>query len=114
VIGRKRSASPRFAAPSRISRASGTSSFRHEAVADLDALCEQERVGHRAADQECVDAPEQAAKKTDLVGDLRAAEHDHERTRRLARRGERFSSSRRISGPMARAETNGTMPNVEA
>ena len=43
------------------------------------ALRLEERVGHRAADEERVDAAEQVLEHRDLVGDLGAAEHGHVR-----------------------------------
>ena len=48
-------------------------------IAGRDALRAEEREAHRAADQERVGGVEEAIDQRDLVGDLRAAEHHHER-----------------------------------
>ena len=54
-----------------------------ERFADLETLRQLERVSHRAADENRVRLFEQAVNDLDLVGNLRAAENDDERTRRL-------------------------------
>ena len=48
-------------------------------VAGRDALRAEEAEAHRAADQERVGGVEEAVDQRDLVGDLGAAEHHHER-----------------------------------
>ena len=52
--------------------------------ADLVALGAEERVGHGAADEHRVRDGEHVPDEADLVGDLEAAQHDDERTRRVA------------------------------
>ncbi len=54
------------------------------ALAELVPLGAEKRVGHRAADQDLVDARRQRLEDTDLVGDLRAADHRDIRTLDLA------------------------------
>ncbi len=49
-------------------------------LADRHAPCLQERVGHRAADQQRVQPGNQVLDHLELVGDLRSAKHRHERT----------------------------------
>ena len=62
----------------------------HQRVAGRDALRAEEREAHRAADQQRVGGVEEAVDQRDLVGDLRAAEHHHERPlRRLDDRAQR-------------------------
>ena len=51
-------------------------------LADLDAARLEERVGHRAADQQRVDLGDQVLDHFELVGDLGAAEHGDERALR--------------------------------
>jgi hypothetical protein len=52
-------------------------------VAHLDALGNQERERHPAADEQGVHAVDQPVDDAELVGDLRAAEDRHERPLRL-------------------------------
>ena len=55
-------------------------------LADRHAERLEERVGHRAADQQPIDAAEHALDHLDLVGDLRAADHRDERPLGIAER----------------------------
>ena len=55
----------------------------HERVADLDALGDEERERHAAADEQRVDAVDEAVDDAELVGDLAAAEDRDERALRV-------------------------------
>ena len=75
----------------------------------------QERVRHRAADQQRVHALEQAADDLDLVRDLGAAEDRDERPLRRRRAPCRGTRPRAAAGTRRRARgRSGTMPTVEA
>ena len=77
-----------------------------ERLADRQPARLEERVGHRAADEQRVDAGEQVLDHLELVGDLRAAEDRDERPLRAARaRGPRYSTSAAISSPAAASLT---------
>ena len=75
----------------------------------------EERVGHRAADQDRVDLGHQVADDADLVGDLGAAENRDVWMRRIVRHRAQAPRARASSGspPRARAR-NGSRPTVEA
>jgi hypothetical protein len=77
-------------APASASRATTTSRGRTSAhrvaagLADAVALGGEEGVGHGASDEDRVRDPQHLLDDADLVGDLEAAEDDHERPRRVA------------------------------
>ena len=52
-------------------------------LADAVTLRAEEREAHRAADDHHISEVEEAVDHADLVGDLRAADHRHERARRV-------------------------------
>ena len=60
--------------------------FFDQRLADRHAERLEERVGHRAADQQAIDAAEHALDHLDLVGDLGAADDRDERTFGIAER----------------------------
>ena len=59
-------------------------------VADGVALRGEEREAHRAADHERIDNLEQGLDDTELVGDLRPAEHGDERMLRVVAQTEKY------------------------
>ena len=71
-------------ASARISRGHGHLVAGALGRADLVALGGEERVGHGAADEHRVGDGEHVPDEADLVGDLEAAQHDHERPRGVA------------------------------
>ena len=72
---------PSSSARSRYSRTVSSWSCLEQALADLVALRGQEGEDHPAADQDPVGLAEQRVDDAELVGDLRAAEHDRVRPR---------------------------------
>ena len=85
-------------------------------LADRLALRLEERVGHRAADEQPVDAAEQVLDDLDLVRDLGAAEDGDERPLGIAeRRGRDSCSSFSISSPAAGLRHHGaTIASTDA
>ena len=68
-------------------------------VADLVALRGEEGEAHAAADEQAVDLVEQVVDDAELVGDLRAAEHDHVRALRVVGQALRAPRPRSATRP---------------